>query len=302
MGIYFKQPKQVPHTIATFEADRTAESLIRLPIPETLYRNRIVRFKHLAKDHPMSEFLHFCLKMTELQHTLICQPHPPIQLKSQHLHTALPLYWDHYSLSHHWQDHLTFIVHEMSKYPACIENTCDRLNRMSPIERQRCAEHLLRGEFNRIDPRQALFIWSALSSFYIQLAAQLPLMATADNDDDRQFCPVCGSYPVASILPHSQRQLRYLHCSLCETEWHTVRLKCTNCNDLSQLRFYSLDHTLASIKTECCSHCSGYLKIFYSEHDPELDIVADDLASLLLDEEMEKIGFNKTGLNPYLFN
>lgn len=301
MSIYFKHPTREPDTLTSVEDGRTASLLIRLPKPQSLYKNRIARFKELSISHPMEDLLRFCLKVTEIQAQLIEPPFKANTLNAQNLKPILPLYADHYPLSHHWQSYLTLIIKELSTYPARIKDTCQQLSQMDLLEKQSLAVSLLHHQFTGINSRMAVLVWAALSCYYIQLATQLPLIAICDNDKDRQFCPVCGNYPLAGILPHSGRALRYLHCSLCETQWHTVRLKCTNCSDLSQLSFYSLDQELAAIKAECCSQCSGYIKLFYSEFDPKLDVIADDLASLLLDEEMEKLGFSRTTLNPYLF-
>ncbi len=45
--------------------------------------------------------------------------------------------------------------------------------------------------------------------------------------------------------------LRYLHCNLCETEWHVVRVKCSNCEQ-SGPDYWSLDDEQAAIKAESC--------------------------------------------------
>lgn len=301
MSIYFKPATRTLDDIPYAEAGLDPAALIRLPDPKRLYRQRMERFRVLAPNHPMEDFLRFCLTVTEIQAQLIEPPFKANCLTSTDLHPVMPLYADNYPLSHHWQSYLSFIIKELCHYPADIQDNCQQLSQMGLLERQQLAESLVHNQFDAFDCRIAMLIWAALSCYFVQLATQLPLIATCDNDRDRQFCPVCGSYPVASILPHSKRPLRYLHCSLCETEWHSVRLKCTNCNDLSQLSFYSLDQELAPIKTECCSQCSGYIKLFYAEYDPQLDVIADDLGSLLLDEEMEKLGFSRTTLNPYLF-
>jgi FdhE protein len=55
--------------------------------------------------------------------------------------------------------------------------------------------------------------------------------------------------------------LRYLHCNLCETEWHVVRVKCSNCEQSRDLHYWSLDNEQAAVKAESCGDCGTYLKI-----------------------------------------
>ncbi len=53
-----------------------------------------------------------------------------------------------------------------------------------------------------------------------------PVKRKTEYGENRQFCPVCNSMPVSSMVQIGTTQgLRYLHCNLCETEWHVVRIK-----------------------------------------------------------------------------
>ncbi len=76
-------------------------------------------------------------------------------------------------------------------------------------------------------------------------------------------------------LQHSANRttqgLRYLHCNLCETEWHVVRVKCSNCEQSRDLNYWSLDNEQAAIKAESCGDCGTYLKILYQEKDPKVE-------------------------------
>lgn len=72
--------------------------------------------------------------------------------------------------------------------------------------------------------------------------------------------------PVSSIVQIGTTQgLRYLHCNLCETEWHVVRVKCSNCEQSRDLHYWSLDNEQAAVKAESCGDCGTYLKIMYQE-------------------------------------
>ena len=100
----------------------------------------------------------------------------------------------------------------------------------------------------------------------------------------------------------SMQGLRYLHCSLCESEWNVVRAKCTCCNQAKNVDYWSIDNEFSAVKSESCGDCHSYLKIMYQDKDPHVEIVADDLANIFLDIEMEEKGFSRSGLNPFIFS
>jgi FdhE protein len=130
--------------------------------------------------------------------------------------------------------------------------------------------------------------------------------------DDESACPCCGSRPTASVTRTSGESTgqRYLHCSLCATEWHLVRIKCAHCGSDKSLAYQSLD-TLegtseedsasraakAAIQAETCDDCGHYLKIVHTDRDPFIHPVADDLASLTLDLLVSDTGKQRHGVN-----
>ena len=138
------------------------------------------------------------------------------------------------------------------------------------------------------------------------LAADEPL-------DVAGLCPLCGSLPVASLvyaqMPY--QGYRYLHCALCACEWHMVRVQCSQCGAAGKDIAY---HSLASagaaddatpdgvaVRAETCEHCHSYRKILYQEKDPEVDAVADDLASIALDLLLAEQGYARASGNPLLW-
>lgn len=164
------------------------------------------------------------------------------------------------------------------------------------------ANKLLAQEFNLVSSDKAVFIWAALSLYWLQLAQQIPHNSQVENAENLHHCPVCGSLPVASMVQIGTSQgLRYLHCNLCESEWNLVRAQCTNCNNHDKLEMWSLDEELALVRAETCGSCESYLKMMFQEKDPYVEPVADDLASIFLDIEMEEKGFARSGLNPFVF-
>lgn len=79
-----------------------------------------------------------------------------------------------------------------------------------------------------------------------------------------------------------------------------VRVKCSNCEQGGKLNYWTLDSDNA-VKGESCDDCQSYLKVLYQDKDPEVEAVADDLASFFLDDELEKMGYAKSAVNPFLF-
>ena len=145
---------------------------------------------------------------------------------------------------------------------AVIEN----LEKASEQELEQMASALFVSDFASVSSDKAPFIWAALSLYWAQMASLIPGKARAEYGEQRQFCPVCGSMPVSSIVQIGTTQgLRYLHCNLCETEWHVVRVKCSNCEQSRDLHYWSLDNEQAAVKAESCGDCGTYLKIMYQE-------------------------------------
>ena len=52
-----------------------------------------------------------------------------------------------------------------------------------------------------------------------------------------------------------------------------------------------------AVKAEVCEECGTYLKICYMDRDPQVEPVADDLASLALDLLVADTGKRSSGIN-----
>lgn len=276
--------------------------LVFYPSAKTLYTHRVERLQALAQKSPFSDYLNFCLQIAQQQANLVKQQ--PVEL-----HQSIPLNNDNpplslknLPLSDVWQKYLNQLLQAISDTTPQITLVIESLLKNSAEQLQQKALYLLNGELNKVEGNESIFIWSALSLYYCQLASQIKGKAVAENTDNSWLCPVCNSMPVASVIQiGGNNGLRYLHCSLCESEWYVPRVKCTSCDDLQHIEYFSLDNTLAAIKTECCHTCQSYLKIFDQDKDPHLEVIADDIASLILDIKTEEEGFAKSGINPFIF-
>ena len=143
-------------------------------------------------------------------------------------------------------------------------------------------------------------------------ADQLPIVSPAT------VCPVCASAPVASLIRigGAVAGRRYLQCSVCATEWHCVRVKCTHCESTAGIGYLGIESGgLATgsdvgagasatpggvVVAETCDSCSTYRKVVSQEKDPFAEPLADDLASVMLDLLMNDTPFARASGNPLL--
>ena len=160
------------------------------------------------------------------------------------------------------------------------------------------ATDLLAGAYEGLDAGETPFVAAALQLYWVKMALQIGDRATA-LPAQIGLCPVCGSHPVASVvrIGGAQQGLRYLVCSLCASEWHMVRVKCSACGSTKGISYLGIDGASQAIKAECCDECKTYLKIFYLEQDTSLVPAADDLATLALDMLVDQAGYNRIGPN-----
>ena len=188
------------------------------------------------------------------------------------------------------------------EFPAGVRDTCARLrdSRAQEIEAQ--ADALLTLQSAEIDAAAAPFVMSALQVYWVHLASQFAA-ADVSQLDVPGVCPVCGTLPVASIVraDKDSQGYRYLHCALCATEWHMVRVTCSHCQATKGISYDSIESGSEAVRAESCEACRTYRKIFYQEKDMGVEPVADDLASLALDLLLTEEGYHRASGNPLLW-
>lgn len=272
---------------------------------KNLYQRRADRLRKLAEDSPLDGYLNFAASVSEAQQRVLSRCPLNVDLSQALLNAAgkPPLDCTLFPRSPYWLTLLDALIAELKPNASdAVLDVLKRLEKSPGLQREMMATELLNQDFRHVPADKAPFIWAALSLYWAQMAAQLRGVGRADYGENRQFCPVCGSVPVAAVVSLGAISgLRYLHCNLCESEWHVVRAKCSNCDEMEHLHYWSIDDEQATVKAESCGDCGAYLKVIYQEKDPQADAVADDLASLLLDDRMEDKGFSGSGINPFLF-
>ena len=293
------------------EIKQAAASYIAPPLlfsnPKNLYQRRAARLRELAQDHPLADYLLFAAAIADAQLALLedmpIPQDPRLQALSSEQLANKPLDVKNWQRDPIWRKLLTALLEKLK--PSAndqILTTIEWLEKAADSELEELADNILAQEFATISSDKAVFVWAALSLYWLQLVQQIPHNAKQESTENLHCCPVCNTAPTASLVHFgSQQGLRYLHCALCESEWNMVRSQCSNCGQNKELDYWSIDDYMAAIRSESCGSCKSYLKIMFQEKEPKVEVIADDLASLFLDMEMEEKGFMKSGLNPFIF-
>ena len=153
-------------------------------------------------------------------------------------------------------------------------------------------------------PMEALaehvYVAAALQVHFARLAARLDPARLVPVGDGA--CPACGGPPATSLLvgwPGSHGA-RFCACWLCGTMWNYVRIKCVLCGSTEGVAYKEVEGGPGTVKAETCEKCRGYVKILNQQKEPEVDPVADDVASLALDLLVREAGFSRGAVNPFL--
>ncbi len=285
---------------------------IRAPQPSLLFSARARRFNALAEGHALGDWLRFLGKLTQAQHEalplLANLPLPDATAVDRaRNHGMPPLPAQHWPRDAAWRAALNHILGlaNGANAPQAAKHSCDRLAAASVAQLEALADCVLRTEYFGEDAALLPFVASALQVYWTVLAAAMGSAGRPGISplDVPGVCPCCGSLPVASIVRSSAEasNLRYLHCSLCNTEWNLVRVKCAACNGTGKIAYqYVTGSDLRNAETmraETCDDCGSYLKILYLEQAPDGDPVADDLATLALDMLADAAGYSRLGPN-----
>jgi FdhE protein len=208
--------------------------------------------------------------------------------------------------------------------PEGVRAALDVIDRASDDALEQQADCLLTGVMAGLNLATAPVIAAALQVYWTHLVLSVqahhgkiggsgPLNSPFGRTADITVCPCCGSRPTASLTRSSgdTSGQRYLHCSLCSTQWYLERIKCSHCLSIKSIAYQSLDLASRSdededarsragkavVQAETCDDCGHYLKIMHGDRDPFVDPVADDLATVTLDLLVSEAGLQRQGLN-----
>ena len=291
------------------EIERPAGEIpfIYIPPRNGIFHDRAERLRKLAQGHSMKDFLLFVAGVCDAQQAALNDfPDVPLpqaaQLKLCREHGMPPLSVQSWQRDPAWQEALRQIAAKMKENanPAS-KQTIDRLRQMDSASLEAFAGAILSGNYEGMDLAAAPFVAAALQVYWTHMATTLGARAFGRNDINN-LCPACASPPVSSVvrIGGGEQGLRYLSCSLCETQWHMVRVKCSSCESTKGISYFMIEGASGAVKAESCDECGTYLKIMYMDKDPHVDPIADDLATLALDLMMSDSGISRSGPNLFL--
>ena len=125
--------------------------------------------------------------------------------------------------------------------PPAARETVASLMQASETGLEEMADRILAGDLADISPQELPFVAAALQVYWVHMASSLGEDAFGRLEQGG-LCPVCGSYPSAGIvsIAGAGQGLRYLSCSLCASQWHMVRIKCSSCESTHGIDYYTL--------------------------------------------------------------
>jgi FdhE protein len=277
---------------------------LRLPECASLFSDRAARLRQLAPRHPMGDYLEFIARLADAQHWALHNL-PPVplpgagQLQQCRDHGMPPLNFQTHLRDRVWCDVLRRMLRTIAEQiQGEARRVAVRLEGQRDEFYEAQASKLLASVFPGLDRATAPLIGAALQVYWTHLVTTLGADAFG-LIEPASVCPACGSRPVASIarIGGQENSNRYLHCSLCSTEWHMVRIKCTNCESTGEIHYQGIEGGDNAVLAECCDECGTYLKILHMERDPQIEPAADDLATTALDLLMAETGKLRSGQN-----
>ena len=296
---------------------------LRLAEPGSLFSKRAERLRRLREEHAIGDYLALMASVCEAQHTALAaltarpvsaasnpgQARERMALAREH---GMPLLQaTSWPRDGRWREVLGEIcgaIASLGGFPESVSAICTRIGATTTPLLEEQADRLL-ARSTGVDIEAAPFIMAALQVYWAHLATslaadearqQVPGQVRGTTADIPGVCPLCGTLPVASIV-RADAGYRYLHCGLCATEWHLVRIKCSHCLATEGIRYHFVDGGSEAVRAESCQSCRMYRKILYQEKDAAVEPLADDLGSLALDLLMAVEGYQRAASNPLLW-
>jgi FdhE protein len=288
-----------------------APPFVRLPDPLTIFVQRTHRLRALGRSGELAPYLLFLARLTELQYRIQDElPAPELPdagaIARAREFALPPLDRNRFTADLAFEttlDRLLSAAQDIEMPPAAraaLARVCDGAQARDTMVRALLADAV---------PIEALaehvFIAAALQVHFARLAAGLDAKALVPVGDG--VCPSCGGPPVSTMVVGwpGARDTRFCACALCGTLWHAVRIKCVLCGSTKGIRYQEVDGgegnaTAGTVKAETCDECHGYVKLLQQNKDPDVDPIADDVASLGLDLLVRELGFRRGAFNPFL--
>lgn len=287
--------------------DRIEFPRLRLPQPASLFTERAARLRQKADGHPIADYLRFLAHLVDLQAqaatTVATQPVAEAVI-AQSLDHGMPVLPAPLRPDPAWLGVLRQLlagVLALQDLPQALRQSAQALAARGDAELEALAQAFLGDQATPAELAAQPLVMAALQVVYADIASRLDTQRIA-YVDPASICPVCGSAPVVSVLRIGGEAggHRYLHCGLCATEWHMVRVKCSHCESTKGVRYQGIEGGDPAVLAETCDTCHTYRKQVNQEKDPLVEPLADDLASLTLDLLMADTAYGRASGNPLL--
>jgi FdhE protein len=318
MSLTQASPLLTPEEIAVRAGQQVP--FIQMPRRAEVFADREIRLRQRAAGHPMRDFLIFMADLARAQHETL-QDYPTVPLPDAAALDAAsraglpPLPAIDWPRDPAWRSALRSMLDKLlprlEGSPA--QAGVRALREMDDEQLEAQADRLLSNVMLGLDLAAAPLIAAGLQAYWTRLVIATEEARGADRlapfgrTEDATRCPCCGSRPTASLsrIEPSAGSYRYLHCSLCSAQWHMVRIKCSHCESTKGIHYQSMEPIATAagaahkqaIEAETCDECGHYLKIVHMDRDPQVELVADDLASVTLDLLVSEAGYHRHGVN-----
>lgn len=280
---------------------------VRLPDPEELFARRAARFRALAPGHDLGAYLLFLAGISDVQARIqdgLPAPEPldADQMERATRHAMPPLDRAGFVPGDEVDELLDRLVAAAAELEMPPEASAALANIAGADRGERTG--MVAGVLADAIPFEAVaehgFVAAAMQVHFARLAAILDPGSLKPVGDG--VCPACGGAPSASLIVGWTKPegTRFCSCSLCGTLWNYIRAKCCLCGATKDISLREIAGGDGGIKAEVCGSCRGYVKVLYQQKKPELDPIADDVASLGLDLLMREAGFRRGAVNPFL--
>lgn len=291
-----------------------------LPDLAQIFSTRAARCRSLAEGHAAAPYLSFIATLMDAQAALAARlgpARPPNAERMAQLRGAGMPHIDRFALLDDpeaeaaLQGYLDLL--QTADLPPAAGLARDAIAAAIPAQRRELRAAVLEDRF----PADAIAVHViAAAAMQVDLARRASALdAAIVQPVANGICPSCGGRPAASVVTAALDTLegtRYACCAGCGTRWNEVRVKCLGCGSMKGLSYRSLEEADAdgadeapraaepAIKAECCNDCGTWLKVFYQLRLPQVEPLADDVASLGLDLRMSDSRWRRAGANPFL--
>jgi FdhE protein len=293
---------------------------IRLADRGSVFARRAARLRKLAAGSALGDYLQFLAVLVDAQQAALAQVSVSLPAAA-HIdrsgeHGMPPIQAATWPRPPQWPETLEFLCAALAAqtgFPAGVSDSISAIRRATPAWLEAQATAILEARNEAVDIPVAPLVMAALQVHWVALAARF----VADEVkalDVPGVCPLCGTLPVASLVcaMRPYQGYRYLHCALCATEWHMVRVLCSQCGASGKnIAYHSVEDSAAdkssseqggaAVRAETCEQCHAYRKILYQEKDTGVEPVADDVASVALDLLLGEAGYHRASGNPLLW-